>query len=142
MTVEKCDCNFSVKSQSNEFQNKIQWAFLKFSYIHEFETLFKIQKTGFSIDLCRYERRALACCVPSEWNSRHFTRRFSFSSSVSLYYCVVYSAIQPLEAAGVLNKNQLSVVSCRFVILTTRIYAPNTAPEIFRPLEPDLKVHV
>ena len=44
MTVEKCDCNFSVKSQSNEFQNKIQWAFLKFSYIHEFETLFKIQK--------------------------------------------------------------------------------------------------
>ena len=30
------------------------------------------------------------------------------SLSISLYYCIVYSAIQPLKAASVLNK-----ISCR-----------------------------
>ena len=78
---------FLVKSQSNEFQNKIQWAFLKFSYIHEFETLFKIKKTGFSIDLCRYERRALACFA-CRLNGIHDT---SHDDSVfpRLYRCII-----------------------------------------------------
>jgi len=34
--IGDCDCNFSVKIKVTEFQNKIQWAFSKFSNIHEF----------------------------------------------------------------------------------------------------------
>ena len=49
MTVKTCDCNFSVRIKvSTEFQNKIQWAFLKFSKIREFKWI-KFIKSGFSI---------------------------------------------------------------------------------------------
>jgi len=34
-----------------------------------------------------------------------------FSSSISLHYCIIYSAIQPLKAASVLNK-----ISCQLAI--------------------------
>jgi len=35
-----------------------------------------------------------------------------FSLSVSLYYCIVYSAIQLLKAASVLNKNRCQLPDC------------------------------
>jgi len=36
VAVKKCDSNFSVKIKVLNFENEIQWAFLKFSNIYEF----------------------------------------------------------------------------------------------------------
>jgi len=58
--VKKCGCNFLVEIKVRNFKNKIQWAILKFSKIHQFQKFVKFIKSGFSsYGRCKYVNEAV-----------------------------------------------------------------------------------
>ena len=60
-----------------------------------------------------------------------------FELSVSLYYCIVYSAIQPLKAASALNKISSVQFSGVGTMGTVRYIAPPSSGLV--PLYPQVK---